>query len=60
MNVVFGVCMCKMLTSGAFFILPKFWFSGLIGGLKDKKWPKMTRNSVGSTPYHMIVIFGHM
>ena len=58
---------CKMMTSPGvfFFIFSKFWFSGLLRGIKGqkKKWPKMAKNSVCLTSYlgnlhHMIVIFG--
>ena len=39
------ILMCKMITStGTFFIFSKFWFSRLLGGSKDKKWPKKTKN----------------
>ena len=46
-----------------FFSILKFWFSGLSGGWKGKKWPKMTKNSpsltcISGTVHPMIVIFG--
>ena len=35
---------CKMITYPCFFfIFSKFWFFGLLGGWKGKKWPKMTK-----------------
>ena len=34
-----------------FFSILKFWFSGLSGGWKGKKWPKMTKISVCGTSY---------
>ena len=33
------------------FFFSKFCFFGLVGGSKDKKWPKMTKNSVLCTLY---------
>ena len=40
-----------MISPGVFFIFSKFWFSGLLGGKKDKKWPKMRKTSVCRAPY---------
>ena len=40
-----------MISPDLFFIFSKFWFSGSVGGLKGKKWPIMTKNSVCHTPY---------
>ena len=37
--------------SWRFFIFSKFWFLGLLGGSKGKKWPKMTKNFVLCTLY---------
>ena len=34
-----------------FFILSKFWFCGLLGGWKGKKWPQMTKNIALLTQY---------
>ena len=43
----FLVWKCKMIiSSGVFFIFSKFWFFRLLGRLKGKKCPKMTKNSV--------------
>ena len=40
----FVVHKCKMIISPSnCFIFTKFWFSGLLGGSKGKKWPKMTK-----------------
>ena len=50
----FLVLMCKMMISPyKFFISSNFWFSGLLVGKKDKKWPKMTIQShyVFQEPY---------
>ena len=33
------------------FFFSKFWFSGLLGEWKGKKWPKVTKNSVCLTSY---------
>ena len=44
------------------FSILKFWFSGLSGAWKGKKWPKMTKISVtpyiSGTMYHVIFIYG--
>ena len=35
---------CKMIISpGVFFIFSSFWFFGLLGESKGKKWPKLTK-----------------
>ena len=48
----FMVDLCKMIISaGVFFSFSKFWFSGSIWGLKDKKCSRMTKYSVCRTPY---------
>ena len=48
----FMVHMCKIIISpDSFFIFSKFWFFGLLGGLKCKKWSKMTKHSVHDAPY---------
>ena len=39
-----------------FFSILKFWFSGLSGGWKVKKWPKMTKFSVCRSLYFRIYI----
>ena len=43
-----------------FFIFSKFWFARLRGGGVDKKWSKITRNSVCHIPYpgYELVFFG--
>ena len=48
----FMVQLCKMMIFQVIFsIFSKFWFSGLLGGEKGKKWSKMTKNYVCLTPY---------
>ena len=48
----FMVQVCKIIISpGVFFQFKKFWFSGLSGSWKGKKWPKMTKSSACLTPY---------
>ena len=48
----FLVDMCKMITSpDHFFIFSRFWFSGLLGGKREKKWPKMTKILICPIPY---------
>ena len=44
------------MISEGFFHFSKFWFSGLLGGLKRKKWSKMTKkfcllHSISQEPY---------
>ena len=40
----FMVHKCKMIISpGIFFIFSKFWFFGLLGGSKGRKWSKITK-----------------
>ena len=47
MRLSFMVHICKMIiSSGFFFIFSKFWFSGSIGGYKDNRQSRMTKNSV--------------
>ena len=47
---------CKMMISpGAFFIFSKFWFFGLLGWSKVKKWPRMTKNSI----HHALCLNNH-
>ena len=36
---------CKIIISPENFIFSKFWFLGLLGGSKGKKWSKLTKNS---------------
>ena len=44
--------MCKVIISPVvFFSFSKFRFFGLLGGLKDKKWSKMIRDSVCCISY---------
>ena len=48
----FMVHMCKMIISSEFFfIFSKFWYFGLLEGLKSKKWSKMTKNLVCHASY---------
>ena len=53
----FVVHMCKMIISlGVFFIFSKYLFFVLLGGLKGKKWSKMTKKiclsgSISQEPY---------
>ena len=48
----FVVQLCKKIISpGGFFTFSKFWFSGLLGGWKCKKWSKMRANYVFHAPY---------
>ena len=48
----FMLHLCKLIISpGNFFIFSKFWFFGLLGRWKGKKWSKMTKNSIYCTPY---------
>ena len=68
----FLVHMCKMITSTvAFFIFPKFWFFGMLGRQKGKKWSrikttKMTHHYrfqffmlyISGAEDHVIEIFG--
>ena len=35
-----------MISLGVFFIFSKLWFFRLLGGSKEKKWPKITKNYV--------------
>ena len=43
----FLVHKCKMITPpNTCFVFSEFSFSGLLGGKKSKKWPKMTKNPV--------------
>ena len=41
----------KIMSQVNLFVLSKFWFFGLLGGSKGKKWPKMTQNSALCTLY---------
>ena len=59
----FMVCMCKMISSGVFFIFLKFWFSGLLGGKRVKNCPKWQKIlpvalHVSGNIHHMIAICG--
>ena len=48
----FLVHLCKMMISpGVFFIFVKFWFFGLLGGKKGKKWPKIKNKYICHMPY---------
>ena len=47
----FMVHMDKVISLDIFFSISKFWFSGLSGGWKGKKWPKMTKLFVCYTSY---------
>ena len=50
----FVVHECKMIISpDSFFIFSKLWFSGLLGGSKGKKWPKITKtlSFISQEPY---------
>ena len=45
-----------MISAGVFFSCSKFWFFGLLGGWKGKKWAKMTKKfclsrSISQEPY---------
>ena len=56
---------CKMMISQVFFHFSKFWFSGLLGGLKRKKWSKMTKkfcllHSISQEPYTWFSFMVHM
>ena len=48
-----------MISPSLFFIFPKLWFFGLLGGKKAKNGPKWQKKSVHRIPYlihHMMVI----
>ena len=40
-----------MISPGVFFIFVKFWFFGLLGGKKGKKWPKIKNKYICHMPY---------
>ena len=61
----FVIRKCKMITSPGFLkFFSKFWFFGLLGESKSKKWPKMKKKLCCTAPYisgiihHMILIYG--
>ena len=66
---LFMVLICKIISPGIFFFFLKFWFFGLLGGYKGKKWqkwqngPKWQRTLyfaiyISGTMRHMILIYG--